>query len=74
MTTDEPRPVRDDPDQPANEQGIGATNYAASASEAGGLYSDRGPTLADAEGDPVTDEASEPEAADGGQSAGDVTR
>ena len=56
--------------------GIGPTNYAASASEAGSLYSDRGPTTADTSGEPLSDDS----AADGdaesdqGPSIGDIYR
>ena len=55
----------DDQSAPA----IGATNYAASAAEAGSVYSDRGPTLADVEGDPVGDPSDDADA-DGGAGAG----
>ena len=37
--------------------GIGPSNYAASAAEAGSAYSDRGPTIADVTGEPVSDTA-----------------
>ena len=60
---------------------IGATNYAASAAEAGSVYSDRGPTLADVEGDPVGDPSEDADADgdagttnDAGASIGDVQR
>ena len=56
--------------------GIGPTNYAASASEAGSLYSDRGPTTADTSGEPLSDDsaASEESDSDQGPSIGDVYR
>ena len=58
---------------------IGAMNFAASAAEAGSVYSDRGPTLADTAGDPVGDPApgdSDPDDAttDARPSIGDVER
>ena len=60
--------------------GIGPTNMAVSASEAGSLSADRGPTVADTGGEPLSDDAT----ADGddttlledegGESIGDVYR
>ena len=61
----------DAPDQEES-GGIGPTNLAASAAEAGSVYGDRGPTAATEEGQPVGLDAS-PES-DQGQSTGDLSR
>ena len=72
-----------DPDADGGEEGsetgaaIGPTNYAASAAEAGSAYSDRGPTLGDVTGEPVSDDAASVDAdqeSDQGPSIGDVYR
>ena len=76
MSQDQERVAETGDEEPS--QGIGATNYAASAAEAGSVYSDRGPTLADTEGDAVGDPPGEPDpndmTNDAGPSIGDVQR
>ena len=69
-------PTERDEEPGAGGGDIGPTNYAASASEAGSLYSDRGPTTADTSGEPLSDDsagAGDSES-DQGPSIGDVYR
>lgn len=72
----EERPNERDEEPATSRGGIGPTNYAASASEAGSLYSDRGPTTADTSGEPLSDDsaAADDAESDQGPSIGDVYR
>ena len=73
----EEAPNERDEEPVTGDGGIGPTNYAASASEAGSLYSDRGPTTADTSGEPLSDDSGaggEDRESDQGPSIGDVYR
>lgn len=58
--------------QPGTAEPMDASAYAASSSESGGLYREEGPTLADAEGQPVS-ERPEMEEPSGGREARGAT-
>jgi hypothetical protein len=60
--------------QPGTAEPMDASAYAASSSESGGLYREEGPTIADAEGEPVGDDEEPAEKPEDRPDVGDVYR